>query len=241
MMRSIPFRTLMRAALAWALPVLAAQAAQAGGTEPDADAPAQVMRRFVAGELARSQPALRAEIGIGDIDPRLRLAPCAHIEAFLRPGARLWGRSFVGLRCLQRPGWSISVPVSVRLFGPALVATQPLAALQAISASAVRREEVEVTREPAGVVTEAAQLEDRICTRPVETGQPIPLNCLRMVPAVGQGDAVKLVGIGSGFSISTEGTALATVAAGETVRVRTESGRTVSGVARKGRVVEVEF
>jgi len=67
------------------------------------------------------------------------------------------------------------------------------------------------------------------------------LNSLRAVPAVGQGDAVKLVGLGSGFSISTDGIAMATAAAGESVRVRVESGRTVSGVARRGRIVEVAF
>jgi len=219
-------------------------AAQALQSEPAPDAPndpIELVRRFVQADLARSFPKLRAEISIADIDPRLRLAPCERTEAFLRPGARLWGRSFVGLRCLQHPGWSISVPVTVRLYGPAQVAAQPLPALREISASDVRPEEVEVTREPGGVVVAAEQLADRICTRSLEVGQAIPLNCLRTVPAVGQGDPVKLVGVGSGFSISTDGIALATVAAGELVRVRTDSGRTLSGIARKGRVVEVSF
>jgi flagella basal body P-ring formation protein FlgA len=199
------------------------------------------IRRFAAAEVARSQPGLRAEIAVGEIDSRLRLAACEHTEVFLRPGGRLWGRSFVGYRCRQHPGWSISVPVTVRLYGLALVAAQSLPALQSISTAAVRQEEVEMTREPGGVVVDAAQLEDRICTRGLEPGQPIPLNALRAVPAVGQGDAVKLVGLGSGFSISTDGVALATAAAGESVRVRVESGRTVSGVARRGRIVEVSF
>ena len=199
------------------------------------------IRQYVAAEVARSEPALRAEIVVGDIDPLLHLASCEHTEVFLRAGGRLWGRSFVGYRCLQHPGWSISVPVQVRLYGPALVVAQSLPALQPISAAALRTEEVEVTREPGGVVTRADQLEDRICTRGIDAGQPIPLNMLRTVPAVSQGDAVKLVGSGSGFSISTDAVALATVAAGETVRVRVESGRTVSGIARKGRVVEVSF
>jgi len=238
MSRWLLFRFLLGTCAVSAMPAFAAQV---DGAAPAGEVPAEVIRRFVAAELARTQPDLRAEISVGDIDPRLRLAPCAHTEAFLRSGARLWGRSFVGYRCLQRPGWSISVPVSVRLYGAALVATQPLPALQPISQSALRREEVEVTREPAGVVVDAAALEDHICTRSLESGQAIPLNCLRTLPAVGQGDAVKLVGIGSGFSISTDGIALATVAAGELVRVRTESGRTVSGIARRGRVVEVEF
>lgn len=209
-----------------------------------ADAPAdaaQQLRQFVAAEVARAQPGLRAEIFVGDIDGRLRLAPCEHTEVFLRPGARLWGRSFVGYRCLQRPYWSVSVPVTVRLYGPALVAAQPLAALQAITAAAVRVEETEISREPGGVATDLAQLTDHQCTRGLEPGMAIALNCLRTVPAVGQGDAVKLVGVGSGFSVSTDAIALATAAAGETVRVRVESGHTLSGIARKGRVVEVSF
>ncbi|HXY05501.1 MAG TPA: flagellar basal body P-ring formation chaperone FlgA [Burkholderiaceae bacterium] len=205
------------------------------------NSPTDTIRRFVEAELARTQPKLRAEILIGEIDPHLRLAPCEHTEPFLRPGGRLWGRSFVGYRCLEHPGWSISVPVTIRLFGPALVATQPVPALQAISANAVREQEVEVTREPGGVVVETAQLEDRVCTRALDVGQPIPLNCLRSVPAIGQGDPVKLVGVGSGFIISTDATALANAGVGDVVRVRTDSGRTISGIARKGRVVEVSF
>ena len=234
-------------ALASALPSASTPATAAATVAIAAQASAgpanatEQIRRFVAAEVARSQPGLRAEIAVGEMDARLRLAACEHTEVFLRSGARLWGRSFVGYRCLQRPGWSISVPVTVRLYGTALVAAQSLPALQPISASALRREEVEVTREPGGVVIDVAQLEDQICTRSLEPGQPIPLNALRSVPAVGQGDAVKLVGVGSGFSISTDGVALATAAAGESVRVRVESGRTVSGVARRGRVVEVAF
>jgi len=160
---------------------------------------------------------------------------------FLRPGGRLWGRSFVGYRCLQNPGWSVSVPVTVRYFGVALVAARPIAALQTISAAAVRQDEVELTREPGGVATDWEQIDEHVSTRALEPGQPLALANLRAIPAVGQGDMVKLVGVGSGFQISTDGTALATASAGDSVRVRTESGHTLSGIARKGRVVEVSF
>ena len=220
---------------------LAGLPAWAAAAVADPADPAEQVRRFVAGELSRSQSDLRAEISVGDIDPKLRLAPCGRTEVFLRTGARLWGRSFVGYRCIEGAHWSVSVPVDVKLYGMALVATQPLAAQQPINPGALRREETEMTREPGGVVVSLDQIEDRVCTRGVDAGQPIALNALRTVPAVGQGDSVKLVGVGSGFSISTDGIALATVAAGEPVRVRVESGRTVSGIARRGRVVEVSF
>jgi flagella basal body P-ring formation protein FlgA len=217
--------------------------ASAGSAAP-ADPPPkaqEVIRRFVAEEVARAEPGLRAEIAVGEVDPHLRLAPCERTEAFLRSGARLWGRVFVGYRCLQHPGWSVSVPVTVRLYGPALVAIRAVPALQAIAPDALRVEEVDLTREPGGVARELAQVEDRVCTHPVEAGQAIALNSLRTVPVVGQGDPVRLVGVGNGFSISTNGTALASAAAGQMVRVETESGRTIAGIARKGRLVEVAF
>lgn len=220
---------------------LSAPASQSAVPPVEPNGPLETIRRFVEAEVARSEPKFHAEISVGEIDPHLRLAPCERTEPFLRPGTRLWGHTFVGYRCLQHPGWSISVPVTVRLYGPALVAAQAVPALQAIPATAVRQQEVEVTREAGGVAVTPEQLEDRFCTRSLQAGQPIPLACLRPVPAIGQGDPVKLVGVGSGFTISTDATALATVAAGEPVRVRTESGRTISGIARKGRVVEVNF
>ena len=222
------------------LVLLGAAARGAGAADAPPEATQQV-RQFVATEVARAYPGLRSEIAVGDLDARLHLAPCASTEVYLRPGARLWGRSFVGYRCTQRPYWSVSVPVTVRVFGKALVAARPLPALQAISSTDVRLEEIELSREPAGVAAEIAQLEDRQCSRSLDVGMAIPLNCLRTVPVVDQGDAVKLVGMGSGFTISTDATALATAMAGETVRVRVESGRTLSGIARKGRIVEVGF
>lgn len=223
----------------------AALAAMPEEAPPAGSAPAAALtervQSFVRAELARSQPQLRAEISVGELDSRLHLAPCASTEVFLRPGGRLWGRSFVGYRCLQQPGWTVSIPVTVHLYGPALIARQPLAALQAIAAGAVQPGEADVTREQAGVARDAEDIADRMLTRAVEAGQPIPLNALRLIPAVNQGEPVKLVGTGDGFSIVTEGTALSTAAPGELVRIRMESGRTIAGIARRGRVVEVSF
>src|SRR5882672_924556 len=62
----------------------------------------------------------RIDVVVGEIDPRLQLAPCARTEVFLPSGARFWGRAFAGIRCLDGATWSIHVPVTVRVFGPAL-------------------------------------------------------------------------------------------------------------------------
>jgi flagella basal body P-ring formation protein FlgA len=56
---------------------------------------------------------------------------------------------------------------------------------------------------------------------------------------VQQGQSVKMQSSGPGFSVSSEGKALNNAAAGQLVQVRTNSGQTVSGIARPGGIVEV--
>jgi flagella basal body P-ring formation protein FlgA len=206
-----------------------------------AQIPTDAVRRFVQNELGQVEGATRIDISVGPADSRLQLAPCERAEPFLRSGTRLWGRTFVGLRCAAGAQWTISVPVQVRVYGPALVAVHRLAGGQPIDEADVRTDEIEWTREPQGVVRELSQLQRRVTSRPIEVGQPIGLAQLTELPAVGQGDPVKLVGRGNGFSITTDAIALAAAADGQPVRVRLESGKILTGTARDGRIVEVVF
>jgi flagella basal body P-ring formation protein FlgA len=206
-----------------------------------AQVPTDSVRRFVQSELGRIEGASRIDISVGEAGSGLRLAPCERAEPFLRSGARLWGRGFVGLRCVSGAQWVISIPVTVRVFGTGLVAARALPAGQPIAEADVRAEQVEWTREPQGVAREPSQLQGRFPVRTLEPGELIGLALLREAPAVAQGDPVKLVGLGQGFSITTDGIALATAPVGQPVRVRTESGKILTGTARPGRVVEVAF
>jgi flagella basal body P-ring formation protein FlgA len=147
----------------------------------------------------------------------------------------------VSIRCIRGASWTATLPVTVRLYGPALVATRPIAALETVSFGALRVDEVEWTREPMGLATTAGEVDDRMSLANIAPGQPLPLRTLRARAAVGQGDTVRVLGVGGGFQISTEAIALAAAAPGENVRVRTESGHTLTGIARRGRVVEVDF
>ena len=56
---------------------------------------------------------------------------------------------------------------------------------------------------------------------------------------VRQRDQVRVVTNGAGFSVSNEGKALNSAAAGQVVKVRLASGRVISGIARPDGVVEV--
>ncbi|MFN3566813.1 MAG: flagellar basal body P-ring formation chaperone FlgA [Burkholderiaceae bacterium] len=199
------------------------------------------VEREAAGALAATGGQGRIEVTVGEFDARARLAPCARTEFFVPGGTRLWGRARIGLRCVQGANWSVLLPVNVRIHGPALVASRHLAALQPIAEGDGHVAEVEWTREALGVATDFAQLDNRVPTRPIAPGQPIPVAALRAPQVVSQGDAVKVVGTGRGFSVSTAAVALAAAQDGQPVRVRTDSGRVLTGTARAGRIVEVVF
>jgi flagella basal body P-ring formation protein FlgA len=206
------------------------------------------VERFVAreaGAAATQIAGARIEVEVGRLDPRLQLAPCGNIEPFLPSGARLWGRAHVGLRCNDKgpaaARWQVFVPVTVRVFGPALVAARPLAAGHAIAAADLATAEVDWTREPQGVLTDVGQLDGRVAARPIATGQPIPLAALRVPQALVAGDQVRVIGRGTGFSVTAQAVAMAAAQDGQPVRVRLESGRILTGTARAGRIVDLNF
>jgi flagella basal body P-ring formation protein FlgA len=58
---------------------------------------------------------------------------------------------------------------------------------------------------------------------------------------VQQGQSVRLVSNGNGFSVSSEARAIGNAAEGQVVQVRTPAGAVVSGTARAGGLVEVSF
>lgn len=213
----------------------------ARATTPGGEPLQQFVQREAAATAAQLGGHVRLEVSIGSLPSGMQLAPCARIEPFLPAGARLWGRSHVGMRCMDGASWSVLVPVTVKIYGPALVAARPLAALQPMAPDDVRTAEVEWTREPQGVAIDTAQIDNRVLTRSLGIGQPIPLAALRAPLAVGQGDPVKVFGQGRGFTIQTDGIALAAAQEGQAVRVRTESGRILTGIARAGRTVDVQF
>lgn len=185
-------------------------------------------------------PGLRAQVSVGRLDPRLRLAPCAVVQPYLPAGTRLWGASRIGLRCAD-PGvrWNVFLPIQVDVYGPAQVTRAPLAAGHVLGADDLRLAEVNLAATPAAAITRSELLLGRALARPLTAGQALRDSDLRARQWFAAGDSVRLVATGSGWRIHGEGQALASGVEGRPVRVRTESGRVVSGIAVAERLVEV--
>jgi flagella basal body P-ring formation protein FlgA len=186
----------------------------------------------------------RVEISVGNIDERLKLAPCARVEPYIPASTRLWGKTQIGLKCTEgSTNWNVFLPVEIKVFGQALVATRPLNFGQAVGADDVRLQEVEFTRETGGgvAIADPRQIEGKTTARMIAAGQTLRQDYFRSPPAVGAGDAVKVVYSGQGFNISTNGRALGSASDGQSVRVQTDTGRIVQGTARPGRIVEMRL
>jgi flagella basal body P-ring formation protein FlgA len=189
---------------------------------------------------AQAAPGLRVEVQVGRLDPRLKLAPCAQVQPYLPPGTRLWGAARIGLRCIDgATRWNVFLPVTVSVFGPGLVAAGPLAAGSTLTAQDLVTAEVDFAARPGGVLTEAPLLVGRTLARALPAGAPLRAADLRARQWFAAGDTVRIVAAGRGWRIHGEGQALNPGVEGLPVRVRTDSGRIVSGMAVAERQVEV--
>lgn len=238
--RSSPCRALaLMAALLVCSPVLRAEEA------PLADALAQSIEaqaRTLALQSARPAEGLRVEIEVGRLNPRLRLAPCPQVEPYLPSGFKPWGRTRVGLRCLQGETlWNVYLPITVKVFGPALVAASPLAAGTVLAENHLQEAEVDLAAEHGAVLTDATQALGRTLTRPVGAGDALRESNVRARQWFAAGDTVRLIAIGAGFTVQGEGRAIGPGLDGSLVRIRTESGRIVTGVPSGEREVQVRL
>ena len=139
-----------------ALALGASGAAQAqAASEPSADL-GPLTQRWLDDTLARSAPTglpLRMEVSVGSLDSRLRLAPCARVEPYLPVGSRLWGRTRLGLRCVDGPtAWNVFLPVTIKAFGPAWVLTGNVAPGAVLTANDATEAEVDWAAETAPVM-----------------------------------------------------------------------------------------
>lgn len=245
-------RRVRSAPIAWSAPICAsilwlgaagAQVPAAGVQLPAAIAAPSAPENSVQLLLERETAGIhgRAEIVVGQLDPRLKLAPCNKIEPFLPAGTRAWGRINVGMRCRDGATWTVFLPVTVTVFGAALTARKSLTSGATLVDSDVELVETELSREPGTPVSNLKQIEGRVLGRALFPGQLLRLEQFRAAPVIAQGDQVKLVAIGHGFAISTDAEALAHALDGQSVRVKTETGRIVSGTAKVGRIVELRY
>ena len=192
----------------------------------------QQVRQLTLGALRTGTVGVkRVEVSVGTLDPRLRLAPCQRVEPYLPAGVRLWGKTRVGLRCTQgATAWNVFLPVTVKAYGPALVAAAALPAGSVLTATDFAQAEVDLADDPSVAVNSTSGVVGRTLLHALLPGQSLRQANLKPRQWFAAGETVKVQAQGAGFSVASEGQALTPGIEGQVARVRTEGGRVLVGL-----------
>ena len=233
--------------VAVALLFSAAGAAQAQLQVPEANLESlrAEAQRWVQTTMVQYQPegaALRMEAQVGPLDSRLRLALCGNVEAYLPPGTRLWGRSRVGLRCVDGVSrWNVTLPVVVKAMGKSWVVRGTVMAGAPVTDADVMEMEVDWAESPSSVLPKREMWVGQTATRQLSTGQALRQGMVKPTQVFQAGASVRVLASGPGFQVSSEAQALSAGVIGEQARVRMDNGRVTTGEVVDGRTVKIEL
>lgn len=189
---------------------------------------------------AAAPPNTRVAVEIGALDARLRLAPCQQVQPYLPPGMSVWGKSRIGLRCIDGIArWNVTLPIRVAVFGRAVVASVPLPAGVNLSQEQLALADIDIAAEPGAVFTDPALLVGRALARPLGAAEAVRAPALKSRQWFAAGETVQVQAVGEGFAVASEAQALSAGIEGQEVRVKFESGRVASGRAVGERRVEL--
>ena len=226
-----------------ALGASAAFAQDAPGYAPDNALLQQVETLARSGaSAATAAPAqgVRVDVKVGKLDPRLKLAPCVHIDPYMPPGLPLWGATRMGLRCTQGAKlWNVSIPIQVSVYAQATVLKTALAAGTVLDGSQLAQAEVDIAAAPGAAVSDPLLAVGRTLGRSVQAGATLRQSDLKARQFFAAGETVRVTALGPGWQVVTEGQAVGAGIEGQSVHVRTESGRLLTARPTADRQVEV--
>jgi flagella basal body P-ring formation protein FlgA len=212
----------------------------AGALPADVVQQAQQLAAQAASNAWGSAVQPRIEVVLGKLDPRLNLAPCQKIEPYWPANARALGHTRLGLRCTQgATHWNVSLPVDIRLWAPSLVARSALPAGTVLEVRHLSSADVDLAERVDPAIALASMVVGRTLARGLAAGDAVRKNDLKARQWFNAGDMVRIVAGGPGYAISSEGQAMGPGLEGQAVRVRTEAGRIITGVATGDRQIEV--
>lgn len=197
------------------------------------------VRTLALGNAAGAGSA-RVEVVVGQLDPRLRLAPCDRIEPYLPANVQLWGKSRIGLRCKEgKTAWNVYLPIVVKVWGRALVVPAGAAAGSVFSEAALDEAEVDLAAESSPAIVDRRQVVGRTLAQSLQPGQAVRQGHLKSRQWFAAGETVKMIAAGPGFALESSGQAITNGVEGQPARVRTDSGVVVTGTPTGERRMEL--
>ncbi|QQJ96971.1 flagellar basal body P-ring formation protein FlgA [Burkholderia ambifaria] len=225
-------------------PTASATAAQAAASPQPATPPGQqdpdAIRRTALAFLQQQIAGLpgKTTATVATAFPR-GLAACTTLEPFLPTGARLWGRTTVGVRCAGERPWTVYLQAKVAVQATYYVAARQIAPGEPLTVADLVARDGDLTVLPLAVITDPAQAVGATALARISAGLPLRQDMLKSAASVSAGQTVRVVAAGPGFTISAEGSALANAAPGQSIRVRMAAGQIVTAIVKDAGTVEI--
>lgn len=171
----------------------------------------------------------QVSIQVANIDPRTALPACAALEAFMPNGAKLFGKTSIGVRCDEKPAWSVFVQATIKVSADLLVANRPLSQGLVLSADDFSVQSGELGQP--GILTAPEQAIGKTLKFAIGAGQVLRMDMLRPDFLIKQGQNIRVYIRANGFEIGTEGMAMNDASAGQAVSIKVASGQLIQAFA----------
>ncbi|RKF19619.1 flagella basal body P-ring formation protein FlgA [Alginatibacterium sediminis] len=158
----------------------------------------------------------RIEIDVAEIDKRTHIIECSSNFNLRLTQTKIRRSNSVLVTCADDINWRVYIPVRVSILKPAIVVREHIAEGQLLSSSNIKREYLAESKVRGDYYQDIEGLEGARVKRKLRPGQLIKSRDLCIVC---EGDPITIEVVGTGLSISTDGTALNDGTIGDRIRV----------------------
>jgi len=202
----------------------------------------QWLQKTVKENQSSTSTRLHMEVKLGALDSRLRLASCGKVELYLPVGTRLWGKTRLGMRCLEGVSkWNVFLPVTVKAVGKAWVIRREVLPGALLTQEDLMQADVDWAEETSPVLAEASQWMGQVAIRQLSTGLTLRQSMVRPAQVFAAGAQVRVLAQGQGYQISADGLALSPGVVGQATRVKMDNGRIMPATVLDARTVRLEL
>ena len=183
------------------------------------------------------------EIHMSSMDQRLKLNHCdTPLEATLAPGAKLFGKTTVEVKCTSTKPWKIFVPANLVLYENVLAAARTIIRGEVLGADDLTVVNQKVNSSSKTYFRNAEQAIGFVAKRSIQAGKIITAYMLQAPRLVKRGQQVILLATTPLMEVRMKGQALSDGAKGDVIQVRNVSSkRVVEGVVTGTGVVRVNM
>ena len=186
-------------------------------------------------------PGASVHVNFVKADDRIGSAQCPAALFANSAGNKMWGRTFLRVQCVGSDTPPFFVGVDVKVFAPVLVVKGTVQSGQAVGLNDVEFRTMDLSQLGQGWVSDVNHLNNKTATRQLWPGTLLKHDHLRGQAMVKNGDTVKVMMKGPGFSIGGTAVAMGEAELGEVVKIKTTQGKILHGVARDALLVEVSL